>query len=65
MVSSSNEITFPARADRLFEDLARSVPGLVWLSDLAGNVDFVNCTWCEYTGISREASLGSGPIDLK
>lgn len=58
MVSSSNEITFPARADRLFEDLARSVPGLVWLSDLAGNVDFVNCTWCEYTGISREASLG-------
>lgn len=71
MVGSSRPYAQERGVDRLFDTLTRSVPGFVWLSDANGHIDFVNCAWCEYTGLSSEASLGVGwmqvvhPDDLK
>jgi len=36
------------------------IPGLVWTASPDGDVDFVNDPWCQYTGLSNEASLGGG-----
>ncbi|MDJ1466134.1 GGDEF domain-containing phosphodiesterase [Nitratireductor sp. GZWM139] len=44
----------------MFDTLTRSVPGFVWTSDADGRIDFVNCAWCEYTGLSSDVSLGAG-----
>lgn len=40
--------------------LTYSVPGFVWLADEQGNVDFVNDAWCNYTGLDRDQSCGTG-----
>ena len=37
-----------------------SLPGLVWTACSDGQVDFFNRRWCEYTGLSVDASYGSG-----
>lgn len=60
MVASIRPNTQMARTDRLFDVLTHSVPGFVWLSDPNGNVEFVNCAWCEYTGLPSSESLGRG-----
>lgn len=71
MVETSRPYAQERRVDRLFDTLTRSVPGFVWLADGNGNVEFVNPAWCDRTGLSMEASLGTGwmqavhPDDLK
>lgn len=45
------------------DDLSRvlnALPGLVWTSLPDGQMDFVNQSWCEYTGLSVERACGSG-----
>src|SRR6266436_7396767 len=47
----------------LQDDLRRvvdSLPGLVWTSLPDGHVDFLNQTWCDYTGLSIEKACGWG-----
>ena len=44
-------------------DLGRVVnalPALVWTTQQDGRSDFVNRSWCEYTGISADLALGHG-----
>lgn len=71
MVETSRPYAQERRVDRLFDTLTRSVPGFVWLADGNGNVEFVNPAWCDRTGLSMKASLGTGwmqavhPDDLK
>lgn len=48
------------RDGKLFDVLTHSVPGFVWLADEQGNVDFVNDAWCNYTGLDRDQSCGTG-----
>lgn len=45
---------------RLFNILTHSAPGFIWVADRDGYVNFVNRAWCEYTGLSPEASFGDG-----
>jgi PAS domain S-box-containing protein len=37
-----------------------AIPGFVWSAAPDGNVDFVNQPWCDYTGVSKEGTRGSG-----
>jgi PAS domain S-box-containing protein len=44
-------------------DLSRVVdalPGLVWTALPDGDIDYVNQSWCDYTGIGAEESRGRG-----
>ncbi|SFZ85405.1 PAS domain S-box-containing protein/diguanylate cyclase (GGDEF) domain-containing protein [Devosia enhydra] len=49
--------------DGLFETLTRAIPGIVWISDSQGMVEFNNDRWREFTGMQREAGLGHGWLD--
>lgn len=49
--------------DGLFETLTRAIPGIVWISDGQGLIEFNNERWREFTGMEREAGLGHGWLD--
>jgi PAS domain S-box-containing protein len=45
------------------DDLSRvlnALPGLVWTALPNGQIDFLNQSWCEYTGLSVDEARGSG-----
>lgn len=46
-----------------FRTLAESVPLLVWTCGAAGDCDYLNGRWLEYTGRTLEESCGAGWID--
>jgi diguanylate cyclase (GGDEF)-like protein/PAS domain S-box-containing protein len=48
---------------QLFETLTLAVPGLVWVSDAQGHVEFNNAQWSEFTGLPQEKGLGLGWLD--
>ena len=48
---------------RLFETLTLAVPGLVWVSDEQGYVEFNNAHWTDFTGMPRERGLAHGWLD--
>lgn len=41
-----------------FGTVVNALAALVWITQGDGRCDFVNRSWCEYTGLSPEASLG-------
>ncbi|CAD7053758.1 bifunctional diguanylate cyclase/phosphodiesterase [Pseudorhizobium halotolerans] len=45
---------------QLFDALTLAVPGLVWLSDELGRVEFLNAHWTEFTGIPQNQGVGHG-----
>lgn len=47
----------------LFETLTLAVPGLVWVSDELGRVEFNNAHWTEFTGMAQAQTLGHGWLD--
>ncbi len=44
----------------LFETLARTIPGIVWVSDAYVRTEFNNAQWRQFTGMSLEDSRGHG-----
>jgi nitrogen fixation negative regulator NifL len=55
-----NEVRERARkleeSQHRYRFLAEATPGLLWTATSAGNVDYVNQCWIDYTGISAENS---------
>ena len=49
--------------DLLFEGLTLAIPGLVWVSDSHGYVEFNNAHWTDFTGMPQEYGLGHGWLD--
>jgi diguanylate cyclase (GGDEF)-like protein/PAS domain S-box-containing protein len=47
----------------VFEALTLAVPGLIWVSDSQGCVEFNNAHWSEFTGKPQSAGLGLGWLD--
>ncbi|AVF02380.1 MULTISPECIES: EAL domain-containing protein [Devosia] len=47
----------------LFRTLTLAVPGLVWVCDALGNVEFNNAQWSTFTGLPQENGLGQGWLD--
>ncbi|MEI6226911.1 MAG: PAS domain-containing protein, partial [Deltaproteobacteria bacterium] len=43
-----------------FRELIHTVPALVWTASPDGSVTDCNGAWCEFTGMTREQSLGNG-----
>lgn len=48
---------------QLFETLTDAVPGLVWVCDEQGRVEFNNILWEDLTGMPKELGLGHGWLD--
>lgn len=44
-------------SERRFRDLAESMPQIVWTSDAAGHLTYLNQQWAAYTGLPAEMSL--------
>jgi len=59
------------RQERKLRDVIETIPSFAWTALPDGSVDFVNCHWQEYTGLSTEQTVGSGwetaahPEDVK
>jgi PAS domain S-box-containing protein len=49
-----------ALADRRYRSMAEKMPHIVWTSTAAGNLDYCNQRWFDYTGMTFELSKGSG-----
>jgi PAS domain S-box-containing protein len=49
-----------AESERRFRTLAEGMPQLVWRSADKGAWSWASPQWCDYTGLSMEASLGAG-----
>ena len=49
--------------NQLFETLTLTVPGLVWVCDAQGRVEFNNAQWSEFTGLPQQHGLGHGWLD--
>lgn len=45
---------------RRYRSLADSVPHIVWKAQSPNVIDHFNLLWCDYTGLSQEASNGRG-----
>jgi PAS domain S-box-containing protein len=58
------------RQEKKLRDVVETIPTFAWTALPDGSVDFVNCHWQEYTGLSAERTVGSGwqaaihPADL-
>ncbi|MTJ07405.1 ATP-binding protein [Anabaena sp. UHCC 0204] len=48
------------KSEERYRYLAESIPQLVWTADAEGNCDYFNQNWYEYTGLSKEQSVGYG-----
>src|SRR5579864_1876055 len=59
------------RSERELRDVIEAMPTMVWIAGTDGLNEFGNRRWQEYTGLSRERTVGSGwqdavhPTDLK
>jgi len=47
-------------SEERFRTLANQAPIMIWQSDTTGVCIYVNTTWCRFTGLSEEESLGAG-----
>jgi PAS domain S-box-containing protein len=60
-----------AGSDERFRDLMEAIPQILWSTSADGMIDYLNGRWFDYTGLSRESSVGAGwavaihPDDLK
>ncbi len=43
-----------------YRNLADAIPHIVWKSNAGGTLDYFNKVWTDYTGLSRENSVGAG-----
>ena len=59
------------RSEHKLRDVIEAMPTMVWIAGTDGSNEFGNRRWQEYTGLSRERTVGSGwqdavhPTDLK
>ncbi|MBJ6727152.1 PAS domain S-box protein [Geomonas sp. Red875] len=68
VVESLYDITERATAEeslRLFSQAVEQSGSSVVITDPAGNIEYVNCKFCEVTGYRREEALGKNPRLLK
>lgn len=63
-VSAEREaIKVLSAAQQRWQELANTLPQLVWTCDASGTCDFLSEQWVRYTGIPAEAQLGAGWLD--
>ena len=48
------------RQERKLRDVIETIPTFAWTASPDGAVDFINHHWVEYTGLSREKTMGAG-----
>ncbi len=49
-----------AASERRYRLLAEAMPHMVWMSDPAGGVTYVNRAWCEFTGLPPQRAYDAG-----
>lgn len=67
LISSARDITERKQAEvalrtneARFRQLADAMPQIVWRTDRAGNIDYVNAQWLTYSGLTLTESFGQG-----
>ncbi|MGD0961563.1 MAG: PAS domain S-box protein [Methylomonas sp.] len=48
------------KSENEFRLLAESMPQIVWIAGADGGCSYINRQWSDYTGLTAEASIGSG-----
>ncbi len=61
--SQREAIEVLSASQQRWQELANSLPQLVWTCDASGACNFLSEQWVEYTGISTEKMLGMGWLD--
>ena len=63
-ISAQREaVKFLAASQQRWQEMANSLPQLVWTCDAAGSCDFLSQQWTDYTGAPTGALLGAGWLD--
>src|SRR5271169_5049977 len=60
MVARRGLVEASRKDDLFFRTLAESLPEMIWTADPDGMDDFFSGKWFEYTGMTREQSVGTG-----
>src|SRR5271165_4795910 len=60
MVARRGLVEASRKDDLFFRTLAESLPEMIWTADPGGMDDFFSGKWFEYTGMTREQSVGTG-----
>jgi PAS domain S-box-containing protein len=47
-----------AKSEARFRTLAESIPQITWSTTADGAVDYISKSWCDFTGLTMEQSLG-------
>ncbi len=47
-----------------FRNMADNAPVMMWMTDRSGALTYLNRGWCEFTGQSLEAALGTGAWEM-
>jgi PAS domain S-box-containing protein len=50
-------------SERRYRMLARAIPQIVWAARPDGSADYFNPRWVEYTGLTKDRSLGQGWLE--
>ncbi|MAY68074.1 MAG: hypothetical protein CMM77_13230 [Rhodospirillaceae bacterium] len=53
-----------AASEQRWQEMANSLPQLVWTCDASGSCDFLSQQWNDYAGVPTEPLLGAGWLDL-
>jgi PAS domain S-box-containing protein len=51
-------------SEQRFREMADNSPVIIWITDVNGEVTFLNRTWVEFTGLPRENACGSSWLNL-
>lgn len=49
-----------ADSEQLFRDITTAAPAALWMTDVEGNITYVNQIWANWTGMPLEWHLGNG-----
>jgi len=53
-----------AESEQLFRDITTAAPAALWMTDVNGDVTYVNQIWADWTGMPLEWHQGKGWLDM-
>jgi PAS domain S-box-containing protein len=53
-----------AESESRFRNMSENAPVMLWMTDAAGGITYVNRRWSEFTGQTAESALGSGAWEM-
>ena len=63
-INSSGQNSLLAQSDNQQSQILAALPGLLWISNAAGETDFIGPQWSTVTGLPPSAFIGAGWLDV-